>query len=39
VAVDLWVSLGSNVGLVVFTLLVVGLLSYLTYSMLNPERF
>lgn len=36
---DLWVSLGNNVGLVVFTLLVVALLGYLTYSMLHPERF
>jgi K+-transporting ATPase KdpF subunit len=32
-------SLTQNLGLVVFTLLLVGLMLYLVYAMLRPERF
>lgn len=36
---DLLALVQAHLGLVVFTLLTLGLIAYLAYSMLHPERF
>jgi K+-transporting ATPase KdpF subunit len=36
---DLWAQVDAHLGMVAFTAITIGLIVYLAYAMLRPERF
>jgi K+-transporting ATPase KdpF subunit len=36
---DLWAQVAAHLGMITFTAISIGLIVYLAYAMLRPERF